>query len=86
MLAQVVVTAQKREQSVNDIPMSITAFSGDSLAARGIQDTADLAAIVPGFAYSDSVLGAPVYTMRGVGFNEASVLAAMQKCPPGGQF
>ncbi len=76
MLEEVVVTAQKREQSVNDIPMSITAFSGDSLTARGIEDTADLAAIVPGFAYSDSVLGAPVYTMRGVGFNEASAQAA----------
>ena len=76
MLEEVVVTAQKREQSVNDIPMSITAFSGNALTEMGIQDTADLASIVPGFAYSDSVLGAPVYTMRGVGFNEASAQAA----------
>ena len=53
MLEEVVVTAQKREQSVNDIPMSITAFSGNALTEMGIQDTADLASIVPGFAYSD---------------------------------
>lgn len=76
MLEEVIVTAQKREQSVNDIPMSITAFSGDSMAEMGIEDTADLAAIVPGFAYSDSVLGTPVYTMRGVGFNETSAQAS----------
>lgn len=76
MLEEVVVTAQKREQGVNDIPMSISAFSGDSMAEMGVEDTADLAAIVPGFAYSDSVLGTPVYTMRGVGFNETSAQAS----------
>lgn len=76
MLEEVVVTAQKREQSVNDIPMSISAFSGDSMAEMGVEDTADIAALVPGFAYSDSILGTPVYTMRGVGFNETSSQAA----------
>jgi outer membrane receptor protein involved in Fe transport len=72
VLEEVVVTAQKREQSINDIPMSITAFSGENMQEMGIQDTADLALIVPGFAFSDSQAGAPVYTLRGIGFNEQS--------------
>ena len=72
MLEEVIVTAQKREQSINDIPMSITAFSGDTMREMGIQDTADLALVVPGFAFSESQAGAPVYTMRGIGFNEQS--------------
>ncbi|MEE4379176.1 MAG: TonB-dependent receptor [Candidatus Competibacteraceae bacterium] len=75
VLEEVVVTAQKREQSINDIPMAITAFSGDSMQEMGIQDTADLALIVPGFAFSESQAGAPVYTLRGIGFNEQSTQA-----------
>jgi len=75
-LEEVTVTAQKREQSITDIPMSITAFSGESLSEMGIEDTADLALIVPGFAFSDSILGAPIYTIRGIGFNESSTQAS----------
>ena len=45
-LAEIVVTAQKREQSINDVPMSITAILGNSLVQQGITSTADLAKIV----------------------------------------
>ena len=71
-LEEVIVTAQKREQSINDIPMSITAFSGETMREMGIERTADLALVVPGFAFSESQAGAPVYTLRGIGFNEQS--------------
>ncbi|GAW96736.1 TonB-dependent receptor [Colwellia marinimaniae] len=69
------VTAQKRTQSINEIPMAITAFNADQLSEMGIEDTADLAAIVPGFNYSNTAFGPPVYTLRGVGFNESSAQA-----------
>jgi len=71
-LEEVIVTAQKRAQSVNDIPMSISTISGDQMLEMGIQDTTDLAATIPGFNYSDTAFGPPVYTLRGVGFNESS--------------
>ena len=45
ILEEVVVTAQKREQSINDVSMSITAVSGDVARAMGIQDTRDVAFI-----------------------------------------
>jgi iron complex outermembrane receptor protein len=75
-LEEVVVTAQKRSQAVTDIPMSIIAFTGESMADMGVQDTTDIAAFVPGMAYSDSPTGTPIYTLRGVGFNESSTQAA----------
>jgi outer membrane receptor protein involved in Fe transport len=75
VIEEVTVTAQKREQSVNEIGMSIVAFTGDTLKELRVQETADLAAITPGLSYSDVGSGPPVYTMRGVGFNEGSLQA-----------
>ena len=69
------VTAQKRTQSINEIPITISAFNSDQLQELGIEDTTDLANIVPGLNYSDTAFGPPVYTLRGIGFNESSAQA-----------
>jgi len=69
------VTAQKRSQAITEIPISGSAFSDEQLRSFGIQDTTDLANIVPGLNYSDTAFGPPVYTLRGVGFNESSAQA-----------
>src|SRR4029453_14123084 len=74
-LEEIVVTAQKREQSINDVGMSITAVSGESLQARGIDSAADLVQVVPGFSYSQTQFDMPVYTLRGVGYYESSLAA-----------
>jgi iron complex outermembrane receptor protein len=66
------VTAQKRSQSINEVPMAISAFNADDMNEMGLEDTTDLAAVVPGFNFSETAFGPPVYTLRGVGFNEAS--------------
>lgn len=63
------VTAQKRIESVNKVPMGITAFSGDDLENLGMEDTRDMAALVPGFTMARSSSNTPIYTLRGVGFN-----------------
>ena len=73
VLAEVVVTANKREESVNRVGMSITPLSGDELASRGINTLEDLANVVPGLVFSPSVNGTPILTLRGVGFNESSL-------------
>jgi len=75
ILEVIEVTAQKRIQSINEIPMAITAFNEEQLSNMGIDDTADLAPFIPGFNYSDTAFGPPVYTLRGVGFNESSAQA-----------
>lgn len=69
VIEEIVVTAQKRDQVVTDIPMSISAFAGDDLERLGIDDTRGIAAIVPGFTYAQSRSGPPVFYIRGVGFN-----------------
>jgi iron complex outermembrane receptor protein len=74
-LEEVVVTAQKREQSANDIGMAISALTGDAMKELGVFDTSDLAMAIPGMTFADSGLSTPVYTLRGVGFNEESVQA-----------
>jgi outer membrane receptor protein involved in Fe transport len=72
-VGEIVVTAQKRQESVNKVPMSITAATGEALRAQGITDTRDLVKITPGFSYADSYVGSPIYTLRGVGFSDISL-------------
>lgn len=64
----IIVTAQKRDQSINDVGQTITVASGEALAARGITDVEGLTAVVPGLVYTPSPYNTPVYTLRGVGY------------------
>jgi outer membrane receptor protein involved in Fe transport len=74
-LEEIVVTAQKREQAVTDIPVTINTFTGEQLDNIGIVDTRDLDKLVPGLTVGESGFGIPIYTMRGVGFNERTLTA-----------
>ena len=70
--AEIIVTANKREQSVNDVGLTITAATGETLANRGISGPADLAKLVPGFTFTQSIYSTPVYTLRGIGLYDAT--------------
>ena len=72
---EIIVTAQKRSERLSDVPMSITAATGEQLRNAGVKDVADLQKITPGFTFQPSSTGEPVYTIRGVGFfsNTATV-------------
>ena len=70
---ELVVTAQKREESINEVGMSIQAATGDKLQELGIYDTADLQKIVPGFQATPTYYGTYVFTIRGVGFQDTSL-------------
>jgi iron complex outermembrane recepter protein len=72
-VSELVVTAQKREESIQDVPLSITAATGETLTALGVTDTSQLDKIVPGFTYTPSFYGTPIYTIRGVGFLDTSL-------------
>lgn len=63
---EIIVTAQKREENILDVPISITAFSGDALDAKGIGDPKTLAQSIPGVTYGESVNFSIIY-VRGVG-------------------
>ncbi len=49
----IVVTARKREESIQDIPVSVSAFGQDDFAKRGIFDLADVARFTSGFNFED---------------------------------
>ena len=72
-LEEVVVTAQKRSERLLDVPLSVTAASGDQLARQGITSPTDLERVVPGFSYQQSSSGVPVFTIRGVGVYDTFV-------------
>lgn len=63
---EIVVTAQKREENIQDVPISISAFSGAALDAKGIGDPKTLAQSIPGVTYGETVNFSIIY-VRGVG-------------------
>ena len=69
---EIIVTANKREQSVNKVGLTITAATGVALTERGISGPADLAKLVPGFTFTQSIYSTPVYTLRGIGLYDAT--------------
>jgi iron complex outermembrane receptor protein len=72
-LGEIVVTAQKREQSINDVGMSVTAVSAQQLLTQGVNSVADLTRVVPSFTVAPNSDGAPVYSIRGVGLNATNI-------------
>ena len=64
----IVVTAQRREQSLLSVPIAITAVTGDALAQAGVSDSSQLAAVVPNLQIN-SAYGKtqPNFTLRGIG-------------------
>jgi iron complex outermembrane receptor protein len=72
-LEEIIVTAEKRSQSINKVGLTISAFSGSALETQGVKSVADLAQLVPGLTYTNSFTDQPVYTLRGVGFYETSL-------------
>lgn len=71
----IIVTAQKRSERINDVPLSITAATREDLARGGVTDTSQLVKLVPGFTYQLSPYGTPVYGIRGISFFDTSGIA-----------
>lgn len=53
-LQVVTVTSEKREESVQDVPLSVTAISGDTLTAAGVTDLSTLDKLAPGLQFGQS--------------------------------
>jgi iron complex outermembrane recepter protein len=63
---EIIVTAQKREQRLIDVPVGISALNGDALAQRNIQTVNDLAFYIPGLSLRYDGPGSSQIFMRGV--------------------
>ncbi|MEQ8514620.1 MAG: TonB-dependent receptor plug domain-containing protein, partial [Chromatocurvus sp.] len=66
MLEEVTVTAQHREQDIQDVPIAVTAISSEGLKKADIFDADGIAKNVPGMAYAEFSPGQAVISMRGI--------------------
>lgn len=77
VIEEITVTAQKREQSVNDVGITINVFTGAQLKDFGVTTAEQVAQFTPGLTVNDTAAtGVPLYTIRGVGFQDYSTAAS----------
>ena len=67
-LEEIVVTATRREQNLQDVPMAVQAFSGESLQVQGIENVENLKAVVPNLVVAGNLGGSDTaqFTIRGI--------------------
>ncbi|CAA0093138.1 Ferric-pseudobactin 358 receptor [Halioglobus japonicus] len=71
-LEEVVVTAQKRVESLQDVPISVSAISGEMIRNNGMQNMEDLAVMIPNLNVSDSP-GVNSIVIRGLGSGAGTI-------------
>ena len=65
VLEEVIVTAQLREQNLQDVPVSVTAFSGEDMEDFRLFSLQDIARFTPGFTGSSFNNSNPIFAVRG---------------------
>ena len=65
-LEEVVVTAKIRAEGLQDVSVSVTALSGDTLNEQGMGKVEDFVAYIPNFSFSETAIGTTLY-IRGIG-------------------
>ena len=72
-LDEVVVTAQKREENIQTIPVAVTAVTGRALEQRGITDVSAFAQVTSGLQLGQGTSGVVLPFLRGVGTNATNL-------------
>jgi iron complex outermembrane receptor protein len=72
-LPDIVVTAQRREQSLQKVPISVTAFTADNIAALTAESIGDLDTFTPGLTINDTSVTQPSFTVRGVATDDFGI-------------
>jgi len=67
MLEEIIVTAQKREQSLQEVPISVTAIGEQAIQEGKITGVQDVALETPNFTMTQFNIGEPQYYIRGIG-------------------
>lgn len=63
---EIIVTAQKREQRLSDVPIAVTAISNDDLQRAGVKDSDDYLASIPGVSFARLDAGNNTVVIRGI--------------------
>ncbi len=73
ILEEVVVTAQKREQSLQDVPIALNAFDAQFLRITGAQNLDNLQQFTPGLEATNLGVTQPTFAIRGIGTGGLSI-------------
>src|SRR3546814_17651483 len=65
----IIVTAQRRAESINDVGMTIQPVDAETIEHLRVHDVRDPTAVAPNFTVSQSTQGLPTSTLRRNGFN-----------------
>ena len=65
-LEEIIVTAQKRAESLQDVPMSMSAISGERIEEAGMQSLFDMSEFIPNFTIEYNATNS-IISMRGIG-------------------
>lgn len=77
VIEEIVVTAQKREQDANDVPIALSTYTDATIRGLGIRSAEALEALTPGLEVNNAGgIGTKTYSIRGVGFNDYSTGAS----------
>ena len=74
-IQEIIVTAQKRQESLNKVGLTVAVLSGEALKERQITSIQDLTASIPSMSYADTPTSSPIITLRGVGFFDTTLSA-----------
>jgi iron complex outermembrane receptor protein len=69
VLEEVVVTAQKREQNLQDVGISVTAISGDQMRALNLDNTQEISQQIPGLQMQTFTPALTIFNLRGISQN-----------------
>ena len=72
VLEEITVTADRREDSMQRVPVAVTAITADALSNQGVIRTDDLSTAVPGVQWTHEVNGSNIF-IRGIGPNTLNV-------------
>ena len=64
--AEVIVTAQKREQRIADVPLTVSAVTGARMANLGVNSLAEVAQYIPGLQIQEQSANNPGFVIRGI--------------------
>ena len=86
-IEEVIVTARRTEESLQEVPVAVTAFSAEGIEARQIINTSDIQLNVPNVSFTNTNFGGNSFSIRGIGrlvtagSGEAGVSAHLNDIP-----
>ncbi|MDA5195049.1 TonB-dependent receptor [Govanella unica] len=73
-IEEIIVTAQKRAERLQDVPVSVSAMSGDMLEKQRINNADDIVSFVPNLQVTSTVgQGTPIFALRGISMSDYSL-------------